>query len=32
MAKGPLKVRDIYSVLPFDNSLVLVELTGSQVN
>lgn len=31
IAKGPIRVRDIYSVLPFDNLLVLVELTGSQV-
>jgi len=29
--KGPLTVGDIYTVLPFDNLLVLIEVTGQQV-
>jgi len=29
--KGPIKLRDIYSVLPFDNYIVAVRLTGRQI-
>ena len=31
IAKGPIKLETIYSVLPFDNRLVTVKLTGAQL-
>jgi 5'-nucleotidase/UDP-sugar diphosphatase len=31
IAKGEIRVRDIYSVLPFDNYIVAIRLTGSQI-
>ncbi|MBA3438533.1 MAG: 5'-nucleotidase C-terminal domain-containing protein [Pyrinomonadaceae bacterium] len=31
IAPGPLRVRDIYELLPFENSLVAVDLTGEQL-
>ena len=29
--KGPVKVKDVYSVLPFDNYIVAIRLTGEQI-
>lgn len=29
--KGPVQVKDIYSVLPFDNYIVAIKLTGEQI-
>ena len=29
--KGPIKVKDVYAVLPFDNYLVAIKLTGKQI-
>lgn len=29
--KGPVKVKDVYAVLPFDNYIVAVMLTGAQI-
>ena len=31
IAKGPIKVNDVYSVVPFDNYIVAIKLTGRQV-
>lgn len=31
LIQGPITRRDVYTVLPFDNSIVTVELTGSQI-
>jgi 2',3'-cyclic-nucleotide 2'-phosphodiesterase/3'-nucleotidase len=31
LAAGPIRYRDVYDVLPFDNTIVLVELTGAEV-
>ena len=31
MHKGPVTLADVYRVMPFDNTLVTVELTGSQI-
>lgn len=31
IAAGPLSASDVYELVPFDNSLVVVELTGEQV-
>lgn len=31
MARGPVRVRDIISVLPFNNYLLVLELTGAQL-
>jgi 2',3'-cyclic-nucleotide 2'-phosphodiesterase (5'-nucleotidase family) len=31
IAKGPLKVNDIYTVVPFDNYILSVKMTGQQV-
>ena len=29
--KGEIKVKDVYTVLPFDNYMVAVKLTGKQI-
>ncbi len=31
IAKGDITINDIYTVLPFDNTLVVLELTGAQI-
>jgi 2',3'-cyclic-nucleotide 2'-phosphodiesterase (5'-nucleotidase family) len=31
IAKGEIRIRDIYSVLPFDNYIVAIRLTGDQI-
>ncbi len=31
IAKGPITIKDIYTVLPFDNYLVAIKLTGKQI-
>jgi 5'-nucleotidase / UDP-sugar diphosphatase len=31
IARGPIRVKDIYTVLPFDNYIVAVRLTGKQI-
>ncbi|RPI79268.1 MAG: hypothetical protein EHM45_03580 [Desulfobacteraceae bacterium] len=31
LAKGPLKVNDIYNLVPFDNYIISIKLTGKQI-
>lgn len=31
IAQGSIKVNDVYTVLPFDNTLVIMEVTGAQI-
>jgi 2',3'-cyclic-nucleotide 2'-phosphodiesterase/3'-nucleotidase len=31
LAAGPIRYRDVFDVIPFDNTIVLVELTGAEV-